>query len=268
MRTTEVLMGRVREEMLNSVYKDNKHKVAFMHLNDGLDVMQKYPRDSKCPTQVDPEPKKDIAGKLSRVRTDLDSFTDVEATCLMARGYTLGKTHLDEINRDWNPDSKVVTGEWFFTQAIPWLTDPQQGPARLARQLDVAEQKLGKVLRLGFSLDMLFSLAVFLVLIAAYVGAIYFIIEYFRPGFFVGIWDWLKAVTFLEVVIAILLAAAGYFLEWLGKVFKVLRYFRKPYQIVVGLLIRFILPALGAIPVRIYLATLDKYYVRQGRLMT
>ena len=85
MRSTDILMGRVREEMIASVIKDTKLSVHLLHLKEGLDILQKSPRDASCPKQIDPEPKKDVPGKLSRIRTDLDSFTDVEATCLMAR---------------------------------------------------------------------------------------------------------------------------------------------------------------------------------------
>ena len=266
MRTTDVLMGRVREEMIASVMNDPARTVCLMHLKDGLDVYQKPPRDTTCPTQSDPEAKKDVPGKLSRIRTDLDSFTDVEASCLMARGYTLAETHVDDMNKNWLSETGTSEqGKWFFNRAIPWLTDPGQGPASLVRQLDVAEQKIGKVLRLGFSLNMILSMLAFMVGVLAYLAAVCFALEYIKPGIFAEILNWLKTTTLLDLICALLIVALGIIFEKIGKAFKLFKYLRYPYKFVISLVIRFILPALVAIPVKIYLLTLDKYYVRQGK---
>ena len=272
MRTTDVLMGRVREEMLSDVTNDTHRETCLMHMTEGLDVQHKKPLDLKCSPQPEPIMKNDIPGKLSRVRTDLDSFTDTEATCLMARGYTLAQKHVDEIHRNWLNESveAPASGKWFFSQAIPWLTKPEQGPAKLSKQLDVAEQKIGKVLRLGLTLGFIVSMLAFLLGIAAYAGAIYYSVEYIKPGFFAELFNsiasWLQSTTALELICIILAVVLGYIFEKLGKAFKYLKYIRYPYKFVIGMVIRILLPALVAIPVKIYLQTLDKYYVRQGKL--
>ena len=267
MRTTDILMGRVREEMIASVNKDSKRNISLIHLKEGLDVLHKLPRDKTCPKQIEPESKNDIYGKLSRIRTDLDSFSDIEATCLMARGYTLAQIHIDEFCRQWNPEiGESQTGSWFFNQAIPWLTHPEQGPATLHKQLSVAEQKFGKSLRLGISLDIILAILAFIIGITSYLAAIYFAIEYINPELFSNVVTWLQNTTVMELIYMLLIIALGYCFEKIGKAFKLLKYFRQPYRLISTAILRLAFPALSAIPIKIYLATLDKYYVRQGKL--
>ncbi|MFO7602779.1 MAG: patatin-like phospholipase family protein [Gammaproteobacteria bacterium] len=267
MRTTDILMDRVREEMIDRVCTQHKQNVCLMHLNDGLDVTLMAARDRSCPASPPSPVRKDVTGKLSRIRTDLDSFTDVEATCLMARGYTLAQTHVDDMQRRWRAEAEPAQpGRWFFSQAVPWLTQPEQGPANLARQLDVAEQKFAKALRLGISPAMLFSLSAFMLGLGVYLAAIYFVLYLINPDVVVDTLTWMQTTTVADLGVMIGIALLVYALERLGKAFKLLRYLRQPYTLVVMLLLRFILPALWAIPIKLYLVTLDKYFLRQGRL--
>jgi NTE family protein len=86
---------------------------------------------------------------LSRIRTDLDSFTEVEATSLMLDGYLMS----DSILRDTpgladlvRPEGTGPVGRWEFRRIGPWLAAPT---AEFLRQLRVGSYTLFKVLRLG-----------------------------------------------------------------------------------------------------------------------
>ncbi|TNF38766.1 MAG: patatin family protein, partial [Gammaproteobacteria bacterium] len=104
-RTTDMLMGRVREEMIaEACDKQGASNVRIMHMTQGLPVMFMRHRGVDCKpvtderTQVgDPIPTydQDMRGRVARIRTDLDSFHDVEASSIMTLGYALATAKLD-----------------------------------------------------------------------------------------------------------------------------------------------------------------------------
>ena len=88
------------------------------------------------------------------------------------------------------------------------------------------------------------------------------------PGWLAAQWASLKECLLdIQQASLLLLGVVAMFLgEWLGRTFKILEWLRYPMRVFSGLFTRFILPLLGAFPVYVYLKTIDRYYVGQGRL--
>jgi NTE family protein len=249
-----------------------------MHMTEGLPVRFQPHRGLDCQDHIDPrrevpDPipkiKPDMRGRLSRVRTDLDSFTDVESNCLMAHGYALSKANLDEFAQKWPGDTNTQEKQnWLFKRVMAWLEDPAQGPKNLEKQLDVAEQKIGKAFRLALSKLHWFVVALlgFGVGIAAFLFVIYWIAQQFVPDPVQALLDWLNSFTALDLIKIVVITLLLHYLGKLGKVVKYLSYVGNIHRFVARLLAQAVLPALLAIPIKIYLLTMDNYFLLQGRI--
>jgi NTE family protein len=277
-RVMNVLMDRVREEMVQRLEEihGNQH-VAFFHLTRGLEGHDKpYLQASgglaaakvRAPATTTEEfgVNSRVQHLLARVRTDLDSFTDTEAFALMADGYLMSEPDLQRIatHFETQPGAPV---SWRFLKVRELMADPNQDK-RFLKQLEVASQKFLKPFRLGLTLKLLGITLVALVVLALYVGVLWKISDWLFPGWLSGLFAGLEGClldteTAIQFLLAIIAVAAG---EWVGRTFKLLRILRYPAKGVAGLFTRFLLPALGAFPVYVYLKTLDKYFVDQGRL--
>ncbi len=96
--------------------------------------------------------------RLAEIRTDLDTFTEVEAYALMASGYLMAKHQLGELNRKYretNPsgawadfDIDAPEREWVFSPIVSILGADPEGSDRKARdlelQLSVSKKLFGK----------------------------------------------------------------------------------------------------------------------------
>lgn len=137
---------------------DPRGRVAFMHLQSGLDAPAIKPRDTgiepererESPVETGVEP--DAQRLLSRIRTDLDAFSEVEALSLMLDGYRLAggivpaqpgivALATDDVpgrpERGWRFDD---VAEQLDTLPEPYL-----------RRLRVADQRFLKPLRLALA---------------------------------------------------------------------------------------------------------------------
>ncbi|MES0328183.1 MAG: patatin-like phospholipase family protein, partial [Gammaproteobacteria bacterium] len=118
-----IMMGRVREEVVNglseTVSNPNTHpnSLAFFHLTRGLFAKNINVIDQDVNVQSDQNQRagivssleefkvhKDMQTALAHIRTDLDSFTHVEAGSLVANGYLMSKNQLEELKQSL-PDS-------------------------------------------------------------------------------------------------------------------------------------------------------------------
>jgi NTE family protein len=278
-RTMDTLMGRVRDEMVEGlIARHDRDRVAFMHLTRGLDGHDEpFLRADGKPEQakvrgtatsgtdfgVDPK----FQGLLSRIRTDLDSFTDIEAFALEADGYRMSGPELTAIARNFGSE-EVVSDSWPFARMGERLSDAFD--TALSKHLEVASHKLAKPYRVGFSVGLAKALGLIgvsiiaLVALVAYLFLIWYLGDLIRPGWLKGLWDFLKGClldgdTALGILVTIIL---GFFSNWVGTAFKALRILRWPPQFVLNMFTKFILPALAALPIVIYLLTIDRYFVR------
>lgn len=277
-RVMSVLTDRVREEVVSRLEESygNDH-VAFFHLMRGLEGHDKpylkagggQSSAKVRPPALRPESygvDSRVQQLLAKVRTDLDSFSDTEAFALMADGYLMSDADIRRIATHF----EVQPGEpvsWRFLKVRERMADPARD-ARFIKQLDVAKQKFLKPLRLGITPALMgVSLAAFL-LLGLYVGLLWKISDLMFPGWLSGLAGTFEGCLLdsgqaLQLVLSIVAVIVG---EWLGRTFKLLKLLRYPAKGITALFTRFLLPALGAFPVFVYLKTIDRYFVAQGRL--
>lgn len=157
LRSNSVLMERVRQEQLLRILEDPNLEVAFIHLRKGLAP----PKVPLIGPGGQPSGKgasasgsgltsfgvsQAVQERLAKVRTDLDSFTDVEAYSLMLDGYLMSSQVIAEVPGIQGRQRPPSTAEkWQFLDIKPWMQNPT--PDYL-EQLEVASQKLLKVFRL------------------------------------------------------------------------------------------------------------------------
>lgn len=98
-RTNDVLMDRIRDRQVGGMLERKRLKRgAVIHLRDGLRVRTVRPgkaSDPGGPFQTIYGIASGIQRDLSLVRTDLDTFCDVEADALMANAYRIAERSID-----------------------------------------------------------------------------------------------------------------------------------------------------------------------------
>ncbi len=110
LRSNSVLMERVRQEQyarLDAMEKGGLLKgLMFLHLKRDLDVTPIDWKGSEEPPEEAGQPadalteygvRKNIQTLLAGIRTDLDSFSDVEAFALMSSGYRMAAFYLPQV---------------------------------------------------------------------------------------------------------------------------------------------------------------------------
>jgi NTE family protein len=277
-RVMDIFSARVREETvkcLENVW--GKENVAFFHLTRGLESydipylsaagVQSQPKLRLAPSTLDSygvDP--GVQQMLSKVRTDLDSFTDTEAFALMTDGYLMSETELTRIAKHFETQP-VNPAQWRFLCVRERMADPALD-GRFFKQLQVASRRFFKPFLLGVTPKLIGVSLVFIAAMALYGALIWKIGDLLFPGWLAAQWASLKECLLdIQQASLFLLGVVAMFLgEWLGRTFKILKWLRYPMRAFSGLFTRFILPLLGAFPVYVYLKTIDRYYVGQGRL--
>lgn len=253
-RSNAVLFDRTREEQL---FRSMERRVphAFVHLRRGLPTpnvsylgRDGEPVDAACP----PLPAdsstafgvaEEVQERLARVRTDLDSFSDVEAWSLAYDGYRMSEEPLARLA----PDGAGVTQPaWPFLAVAEMVARPEQQEGFL-RQLDVARHRFGKVLRLRPAI----GAVVVLMGVAALVGGIVAVWDLDVPGFRVG-----------PVLVSVLVLAGLLAVTQRNQVIGVVR---RTAILILGV-VRGILLALLSFPLWLHLAVFDRLFLAQGRL--
>lgn len=261
LRTNSVMMHRLREEQLFGVTVGARAKsVALIHLQQGLPVEQTewVGASQGDQTTTPPGPRSRIDPQvqhlLARVRTDLDSFTEVEAFSLMYLGYDLTRQALQKSPAIAQLGGRGRREEWRFLAVRPWMERPT--PDYL-KQLEVAGGTLFKALRL---------------------------VPWLRTGLFGAIalavaalvtfgWDWLIRPRTLHLTWAWwqtgLVMAALLSLPWAGRMLLVRRtlgWAHRPLSWLYRLLFQAVLPIAGALFVQLYLLAIDPLFLRQGQI--
>ncbi len=173
LRSNSIIMDRVREtefQNLTSMKEGNALRgLFFVHLKKDLHVAPQDWIDCQDPTPasalaeqvpgygVAPEIQRLIAG----IRTDLDSFTEVEAYALMCSGYLMAEDHFKALQREHEKNREAGTwggfafdaprGSWEFLKMESVLTSGDRDePARadLEAQLNAAKSLMFKIWRL------------------------------------------------------------------------------------------------------------------------
>lgn len=163
LRSSEIAQDRVREAQYEDLAARERggalRGLLFMHLKDGLEAepiapigqdaaARPAPRPNQTPYGID----RDIQRRLAELRTDLDSFTEVEAQSLMLSGYRATDWQLRHEHErhqrkggqgDWG-DFKLNAplGNWVFRQLEAIAAKP-------AASTDLRRQDLEKQLAAG-----------------------------------------------------------------------------------------------------------------------
>ncbi len=303
-RAYQVLEDRIREEQLFRLLDTYKEQVVLLHLRKGLACRAIYwnqpdgkpkaaPADLRIPGDVSERfgVAQCVQDLLSRVRTDLDSFTEVEAYSLMADGYLMSEDAFKGAVDPWYRErisqaAENFRGNWVFLQIRPWLINPT---ADYIRQLEVAAKHAFKIFRLSVSV----TLGTFLALVAVcfcimmVLGWLWVQKQASEPAGLVALlcsllqkeWSWLKAVdlsckgwfwihdrlsrsgnllllTALGLTLALLLPKFG----------RAVRFLRTPTERTVRFVTRGLLPAAGSFFIWLHLSIFDRLFLRHGQV--
>lgn len=276
-RVMSVLTDRVREEMVARLEEQyGAEHVAFFHLTRGLKGHDKPylkagdgPAASAPPVMSPPLPygvDRKVQQHLAKVRTDLDSFTDTEAFALMADGYLMCETDVRRVGAHFETQRGEPVS-WRFLKVWELMAEPARDK-RFLKQLEVASEKFLKPFRLGITPGLIGASLAAIAIMGLYLGLLWKISDLLFPGWVAGLVDTVEGCLLdsrqlLMILLPVLITVVGG--EWLGRTFKLLGWLR-PAKLAASLFTRFLLPALGAFPVYVYLKTLDRYFVAQGRL--
>jgi NTE family protein len=284
---------RVRQESVNSLELTQQGRTAYFHLTRGL-----FARDiefNKGGVSAAPGAKmregivaseeefgvsQDAQRVLAHIRTDLDSFTDVEAGCLQADGYQMAEPRLRRLHAFLAPQPSA--GRWQFDRYRAVLRAPG---ARVKAQLDLGRHRFFKpylyvvrgATRAGAALGLLVVSLPFVLSLVLIAALIHWALKTYadvdlwkvitdKSAFQEFVWNaapaiYLLIVSFLLSKVAErVIRGSGALASWIQKILK------GPMALISALVLRVVLPPLFAIPILLYLLV-DRYYVRvMGRL--
>ena len=166
MRTNSIMMDRIRE----AEYQDLRGRLDsmalqgmfFVHLKQGLqpfpqdwiDCQDPTPESAKTeagtPYGVDP----DLQRRLAALRTDLDSFTEVEAYALMCSGYLMAAQQFDALQKQHEKAGEVGSWGGYRSDASreAWDFLNIEPVLKIEDKADFARKDLEKQLKVGASL--------------------------------------------------------------------------------------------------------------------
>jgi hypothetical protein len=179
LRSSSVLGARVREAQLRDLLARRSSSglrgLMLVHLRKSLG---EPPRNwIECPELYDPED--DVRGaptsptdiphpvqsRLARLRTDLDCFSDMEASALMLSGYRMTCDSFDDSISGF-PTTPPAAGSWRFHDVSEAVDSEGAERSRLTRVLDVGAERWLKVLALYPALRAAGGLAALAMLLA------------------------------------------------------------------------------------------------------
>ncbi|MCU5132283.1 patatin-like phospholipase family protein [Bacillus cereus] len=136
-RSNSILSDNLREQQLSNIIQEHSDNVALLHLKKGLPVKEvsyfdkrhKLTEESKlCNTEQPCETfgvNTDVQNLLSGIRTDLDSFSEVEAFSLMLNGYRISQYELDKVNiKNFVTNTALKEERYQFFKIDSWISSP------------------------------------------------------------------------------------------------------------------------------------------------
>ena len=265
-RSNNILMDRIREEELCTTLQTDNLRVAFMHLRKGLygKSISWIGRDGKPAEEVQIERPpnssstsfgvaEEVQDLLSRIRTDLDSFTDVEAYSLMLDGYKMSEQELQQAEATKNLITPTTRSpQWHFPTIERFLLNPT--PEYL-RQLKVAQQNLFKIYKLSWPV----TIVTLFVLLGVAGGLWYRFGEEFQSILATPVTiGYLLSMLVMTLLIMVT--------PFLSRTIRALRFLRAPSDLIFRFLVRAVFPALGFIFVILHLIVFDRLFLRRGKL--
>lgn len=200
--------------------------------------------------------------RLSNIRTDLDSFSDIEAYSLMYDGYCLSNEDLFEnglSSEKTLPAQKGGADPWRFLDIRQLLAPARLG--ELLRHLEVGAQQFFRVFRLGNPLAIAFAIiaAIALLWAAWYFRDLSFGIPAIR-------------ITVGGIVGALVVAAALWILKklesthWMGAMLEKTRWLRRGRTLSLLFLALAIVLVVVWVAVTVHLLVFDRLFLSSGRI--
>ena len=154
LRSNGIMMSRVREAQFRELATRQRsgriRGLMFLHLKLGLDIEsidwigEHSPEDPVKPDPVtDYDLPKEFQGKLADIRTDLDSFSDVEGFALMTSGYRMAKHEFGKNIKGVAERPSEVS--WQFQSIVPAIDSKADTYAGVLKILTVAHLSAAKV---------------------------------------------------------------------------------------------------------------------------
>ncbi|GJL74520.1 MAG TPA: hypothetical protein DEF07_10580 [Nitrosomonas sp.] len=259
MRSNKILMDRVREEELKSILDDSDIKTTFMYLRKGL-ATKTFPYidepNPKAPEQdqslcfgVHPE----IQDAISHIRTDLDSFSDIEADTLMADGYLMSKYQFGEQQR-------TTKGQWRFS----YMFEEMRNNIRpdLMKHLKTSKKQFLKV----FFLKPAMSITLLLLLTAIIGTAFWWLLgDQIQAYLNQPLESKTKYDLFAYIVVIVLVMILSVLLSRWKALYTLHKSIRQPATFIWRFLAHALPPALAAVFIRLHLETFDKIFLKAGK---
>lgn len=261
LRSNSVLQARVRVAQYHDL--DARRTSAllrtlmFLHLKKDV---ESEPVDwERCQDPFQPKPKnvltsygilKTVQRKLANIRTDLDSFHDIEAFALMTSGYRMATKWFEDNTNHGFPQLPPVETDWRFLSVEAPMKTEAEGLERqhdkLMKLLECSNCLAFKVWKLkpGLKVLGLTILAVFAIaiLVAAFLG----------PE--------IRILTLRSVVVMALTAGAAYVIG--ENLVRVVRFRDTLQQILIGLG----MCGGGFLIARLHLGLFDRLYLKLGEV--
>lgn len=184
LRSNNILQARVRSAEYHELDARRRSSLArglmFVHLKKDLDVDPVDWIGCEDPHQASEDARpvdrrghltsygihKEVQNSLAAIRTDLDSFSDLEAYALMTSGYRMTEHEFPRCIKGFPPPSKPESG-WKFLEAERYLNraaGPRCGEYEVLKLLEVAGERTLKVWRIKPSLQLLAAVIVLAVI--------------------------------------------------------------------------------------------------------
>ncbi|MFB2348480.1 patatin-like phospholipase family protein [Priestia megaterium] len=173
-RSNSILANHIREQQLSKIFKEHPDNTILLHLKKGVQPREisYYERNHKlknktkdCETELPSEVygvNEEVQILLSRIRTDLDSFSDAEAFSLMYDGYKMIEFELNKKSiKDFFVNTKLREKNYHFFKIEEWVSSSTIDPYYKSI-LQTSSQRLFRTI----SLNSLFKIVIMLMLIS------------------------------------------------------------------------------------------------------
>ena len=154
LRSNSIMMSRIRQAQFRELAARQRsgriRGLMFLHLKLDLDIeLVDWIGEQSPEDPVKPNPMtnyglpKELQGKLAGIRTDLDSFSDVEAFALMTSGYRMAKREFRKNIKGVAERPKEVS--WQFQSIVPAIDPKADTYAGVLKILNVAHRSAAKI---------------------------------------------------------------------------------------------------------------------------
>ncbi|PFD32671.1 hypothetical protein CN285_27335 [Bacillus cereus] len=260
-RASSIIYDRIREQQLSRILGEHSHNVALLHLRKGLPVKEisYYNKDHKLQNKTvlcKAEPSsqafginEDVQNLLSRVRTDLDSFSEIEAFSLMLDGYKMSEYEFNKMNiTHLVTNTSLREKKYQFFKIEEWISSSIVAPI-YKKHLETASKRFFRVLRLSLSLKIVMTLMVAVICVALFNN---FSFEFIQ---------WTRAPVKKGNMLLLLLLLIILFGFYLSKNFS----YRNPVaQFCLNGLPTALISLIGSVFIGIHLLTFDRLFLHLG----